>query len=149
MTTIASIAVLPYPVFASSDVALALAGFLKPSQVTFPNRGWLHFVLQRGSGPSSAVVGASTMTAGPWILPTTMADGSAIGTITGQTVYYDTVSRMGTGVAYAYSQSVGDGVSLTKILTGLAALTIYYYAVTVIVNGVESDYGMESSGVSS
>lgn len=92
--------------------------------------------------------GTSTMTAGPWALPTFMEDGSAIGTITNQTVYYDTVSRMGTGIAYANSVSVGDGVTLSKVLTGLSAATTYYYATTVTVGGVESNLSGEVSGVS-
>jgi hypothetical protein len=93
-------------------------------------------------------LGSASMTAGPWVLPTTNADGSAIGTITGQTIYFDTVSRMGSGVAYAYSTPVGDGTSLSKVLTGLAASTVYYYALTVTVAGVESDLGIENYGTS-
>lgn len=93
--------------------------------------------------------GSSSLVAGPWTLPTKNEDGSAIGTITDQTVYYDTVSRMGTGVAYASSVAVGNGSSLTKTITGLAAATTYYYATTVTVGGVESNLGMEASGISS
>ncbi len=91
--------------------------------------------------------GASTMTA-TWALPTLMTDGTALGTITDQTVYYDTIPRMGTTTAYANSLAVGSGAAISKLLTGLAAATTYYYALTATVAGVESDYGIEQSGIS-
>lgn len=100
------------------------------------------------AGCGIAIVGASTMTAGPWVLPTFNEDGSAIGTITGQTIYYDLISRMGTGAAYANSIAVGDGVTLSKVLTGLQANSTYYYATTVTVAGVESNLSGEQSGIS-
>lgn len=94
-----------------------------------------------------SVAGIAKFTA-TWILPTKMADGSAIGTITGQTIYYDTVSRMGTTTPYSTSVPVGNGVSTSLVIPGLAAGT-YYYALTVTVGGIESDYGMEASAIAS
>lgn len=79
-----------------------------------------------------------------WVnLPTRNADGSAIGAIGDQKVYWDTISRMGTGVAYANSATVGDGTSLSKIITGLAANTPYYFATSTVVSGVESELSPE------
>ncbi len=89
----------------------------------------------------------STLTA-TWTLPTLNEDGSAIGTITNQTIYYDTVSRMGTGENYANSIFVGSGIATTALISSLVASTTYYYTVTVTVSGIESNFGTEQSGVS-
>ncbi len=83
-----------------------------------------------------------------WELPTLMSDGSPIGTITGINVYFDPIPRMGTGIDYADSRVVSNPAALSALLTGLTPATTYYYAVTVTVAGVESDYGIEQSGVS-
>lgn len=90
-------------------------------------------------------VNVSTLTVS-WDLPTTRADGTAIGTITGQTVYYDTVSRSGTIGAYAYSMGVGDGTSTSKVITGLTSATTYYFAVNATSAAGESSYSIEVSG---
>lgn len=103
---------------------------------------------QRNRGSPDAVGGGSSLTVGPWVLPTLYEDGSAIGTITDQKIYYDTISRMGSGTNYTNSVSVGNGSSLTFVVTGLVATTLYYYAMTTIVGGVESNLGPEYSGVS-
>ncbi len=76
-------------------------------------------------------------------------DGSAIGTVTDHTIYYDTVSRQGTGEAYANSVSVGDGTTTTKVITGLLANTTYYIAVATVVSGVESNLSNEVSATTS
>jgi hypothetical protein len=80
-----------------------------------------------------------------WSLPTTYADGTAIGVITGQNVYYDTTQRQGVPSAYANSVSVGDGTSTSYQIACLAASTTYYVSHTVIVGGVESNYAVEES----
>lgn len=97
----------------------------------------------RNTGGSVAGSASLTIT---WTLPTTDTQGAVIGTITAQTVYYDTVSRMGTGAAYANSRAVGDGVSTSKVITNLAPATTYYFAITTTVSGVESEPGVEVSG---
>ena len=104
--------------------------------------GWKRFLFARGA--FSAIAGATLLAT--WQLPTLMEDGTAIGAITAVKVYYDIVSRMGTGVDYAFSQ--GAGAAATSLpLTGLVAGTTYYYAVTVTVGGVEGNYSNEYSGV--
>lgn len=90
----------------------------------------------------------STMTASWNALPTFNEDGSAIGTITNQRVYYGRFSCMGTANAYETSVDVGSTSALSKLLTGLQAATTYYYATTVTVAGVESNLSTEQSGVS-
>ena len=105
-----------------------------------------HRRLARQIIPSDAG-GTSTLTVGPWILPTKASDGSAIGTISDQRVYFDNSSRMGTGVNYSYAQNVGNGTSLSKVVTGLKSGLTYYFAVVTIVGGIESDYSAETSAV--
>lgn len=115
-----------------------------PGSLNF-SLAWLRLqvmaLLGASAGQSSGSLSVS------WLLPALNEDGTAIGVITGQTLYYDTVSRMGTGVAYANSIPVGDGSSTSRTLTGLSSGTTYYFATTVSVGGVESNYSMESSGV--
>lgn len=94
--------------------------------------------------PTLISTGTKTLTVGPWVLPTKNADGTAIGTITNQTIYYDTVSRMGTDVPYTYSTLVGDGTTLTKVISNLLANTTYYVAMTVSTASGESDYSAEA-----
>ncbi len=89
--------------------------------------------LRSGSAP----VGTATLLV-EWSLP--------VGSIDSQTVYYDTVSRMGTENPYAYFVTVPSAVVTSKVLTGLFPGT-YYWALTSTEAGVESDLGLESSGV--
>lgn len=91
-------------------------------------------------------VGALAIT---WELPTFNEDGTPIGTITAQTAHFDTVSRMGSGVDYAFSQAVGDGTSTSTSIVGLTPGVDYFWAMTVTAGGVESNYGIESSGTAS
>jgi hypothetical protein len=112
-------------------------------------RGGLHVALttkRQVRRPSLVIVavGPESLTVS-FVLPTHDADGSAIGVIDNTTIYYDTVSREGTGVAYAYSTSVGDGTSTSKVVTGLQSATTYYFATTVTVGGVESNLSTETS----
>ena len=93
---------------------------------------------------SSLAIGTKSLTVS-WNMPQFNADGSAIGTITNQTVDYDTVSRIGTGVPYANTVAVGDGVSTSKVVTGLFASTLYYFSVRSLVGGIWSDSGNETS----
>lgn len=92
-----------------------------------------------------SAVGSSSLTVS-WVLPLTNADGSALGTMTDQTVFYDTVPRMGTGVAYANSTSVGSSSATSKVISGLFSGTTYYFAVAAVISGVRSDYSIETSG---
>ncbi len=92
-------------------------------------------------------VGNATLATVSWVIPTTKVDGSAIGTISAQTIHYDTVSRMGTGVDYAYSLDVGSISATTKTITNLTSGQTYYYATSVSIGGVRGEYGVEHSGV--
>lgn len=88
----------------------------------------------RGSrpGPRSATVA--------WgVLPTTKTDGSAL-TLGNLIVVYDLVTRQGTtcavpngyGNCYAFSASVNSASALSLVVTGLAALTNYCFAVIAV-----------------
>jgi hypothetical protein len=87
--------------------------------------------------------GASSITV-TWQLPTLDATGAPIGTITGQTVYYDTVSRGPLG-GYASSSAVGDGTSTSKVITSLSSGVVYYFAVTATTAVGEGSYSAEVS----
>lgn len=94
-------------------------------------------------GSRGAPVGSATMGVA-WTAPTEDTDGSAIGTITDYQVCYDTVSRQGTGVAYATCTAIGSA-STSHTITGLLAATLYYIAVRASVGGVLSNYSNEQS----
>lgn len=81
-----------------------------------------------------------------WVAPLTMADGSAVGTITNYFIYFSTTSVMGTDGSYSNSQSVGSA-ALAYVLTGLTQGQTYYLAVVAVVNGQLSTPSTEISGV--
>ena len=99
---------------------------------------------RRLSGPAAPPAGSLPIN---WKLPALMEDGAAIGTITGQTVYYDIPSRVGTGVDYANSVPVGSGSLEAFTIPGLVIGETYHFALTVTVGGVESNLSLEGSGV--
>lgn len=82
-----------------------------------------------------------------WVQPTKNADGTAIGAITEQTVYYDATPRMGTGTSYANSAAVGSGSLTSKRIRRLVHGRTYCFAVTVTTSLGESQPSAEICAV--
>lgn len=122
----------------------AASYIVRPSgSVVVPPKGYKNWVLARLGG-FSAPVATRTLSL-TWALPTILADGTAVGTITSQKIYYDTVSRS-PGTSYSSSVSIVDGVSTSYVLGGLLPSTTYYIAISSTTAAGESSLSQEYSG---
>jgi hypothetical protein len=86
-------------------------------------------------------VAATTSKTLSWLLPTAADDGSAVGTLTNQTINWGTTQ----GGPYTSSQGVGDGTSTTALVTGLPVGATLYFVIVATDSDGNSAYSAEVS----
>ena len=89
------------------------------------------------SVPRQVGTGSASLT---WKLPTTRADGLAVGALSGYRIYYGTASGV-----YASNIFVAGGNKTAGSVGGLGRGTWYFAVTTVDVSGNESGFGYEMS----